>query len=175
MSDDLQIRALHDEGEYPQLMRVWRSAVDATHDFLTEQHRAEIEQNLSDVYLPAVKVVVAERRGRLIGFAGTDSKKLEMLFVDAEYRGGGIGSTLLDHVMAAHGVTSVDVNAHNEQAVGFYRRAGFTVTGRSATDDDGRPYPLLHMTVEKQSRPPTDPSNRGSDLDRPAGASQETR
>ncbi|MEQ9247207.1 MAG: GNAT family N-acetyltransferase, partial [Nitratireductor sp.] len=30
---------------------------------------------------------------------------------------------------------------------GFYRKMGFAVTGRSPRDGDGRPYPLLHMSL----------------------------
>lgn len=32
--------------------------------------------------------------------------------------------------------------------VGVYRHMGFAATGRSPTDDAGRPYPLLHMRQE---------------------------
>ncbi len=31
------------------------------------------------------------------------------------------------------------------QAVGFYKKMGFKVTGRSEVDDLGKPYPLLNL------------------------------
>lgn len=145
MNDDVILRPVNGAGEYPQLVKVWRSAVDATHDFLAQAHRDAIESRLAADYLPCVSLVVAERHGRVIGFAGTADGKLEMLFVDAGHRGGGVGSKLLAHALAAAGVTAVDVNEQNEDAVGFYERSGFIVTGRSPVDDDGLPYPLLHM------------------------------
>ncbi|PSG70607.1 GNAT family N-acetyltransferase, partial [Escherichia coli] len=37
------------------------------------------------------------------------------------------------------------VNEQNEQAVGFYKKVGFKVTGRSEVDDLGKPYPLLNL------------------------------
>jgi len=40
---------------------------------------------------------------------------------------------------------SVDVNEQNQQAVGFYRRLGFEVEGRSEVDSMGKPFPLLHL------------------------------
>jgi putative acetyltransferase len=40
---------------------------------------------------------------------------------------------------------TTDVNEQNGQAVGFYKRMGFTATGRSPLDGQGRPYPLLHL------------------------------
>jgi putative acetyltransferase len=44
----------------------------------------------------------------------------------------------------------VDVNEQNEQALGFYRHLGFEVVGRSPLDGQGKPYPLLHMTLAGQ-------------------------
>lgn len=62
-------------------------------------------------------------------------------------RGGGIGSTLLAHVVSERGVSAVDINEQNDAAVSFYVHRGFEVTGRSAEDEQGRPYPLLHLST----------------------------
>lgn len=132
--------------EYPRLVEIWRSAVDATHGFLAQRDRAEIEERLPTEYFPHVRVSVADVDGGPVGFAGTSEGKLEMLFVDAAHRGRGIGSSLLTHVVHEQDVTYVDVNEQNEQAVAFYTRSGFVLIGRSELDDAGRPYPLLRMT-----------------------------
>ncbi len=131
--------------EYPRLVAIWRSAVDATHHFLADADRADIESQLADVYFPAVRLTVAEIDGDPVGFAGTAGEHLEMLFVHADARGHGVGSALLQHVIAEQGIRLVDVNEQNEQAVEFYVRRGFVVAGRSELDEAGRPYPLLHM------------------------------
>lgn len=149
MRDDPRIREALGETDHPRLVTIWRNAVDATHDFLADEHRVEIERNLAAEYLPNLHVVVAERDGVPVGFAGTAAGKLEMLFVDAEARGGGVGTALLEYVLEAHGVTAVDVNEQNARAVGFYAHAGFEISGRSAVDDAGRPYPLLHMVLAR--------------------------
>jgi len=140
------IRRARGAEEYPRLVAVWRSAVDATHDFLDAEHRDAIEARLASDYFPQVDLSVAERDGVVVGFAGTAGDRLEMLFVDAAERGRGTGSALLAHVVGL-GVTAVDVNEQNPQAVAFYRRRGFDVVGRSALDGDGRPYPLLHLAI----------------------------
>lgn len=147
---ELRIRDAVGVDEYPRLVGIWRSAVNATHAFLAEADRAEIEARLPTEYLPHVRLVVAEINGDPVGFAGTSAGKLEMLFVDAVQRGRGVGSALLSRVVDEHGVKSLDVNEQNAQAVAFYSRNGFVVVGRSELDDAGRPYPLLHM-----SRPAT--------------------
>ncbi|WP_413083602.1 acetyltransferase [Tomitella fengzijianii] len=144
---DISIRSALGPEEYPRLVRVWRSAVDATHDFLAEEHRAEIESHLASDYFPQVALFVAERGGVPVGFAGVAEGNLEMLFVDASARHQGVGSALLSFVTAGQGVRTVDVNEQNAQAVGFYRSRGFRVIDRSELDDQGRPYPLVHMAV----------------------------
>ncbi|WP_082133891.1 acetyltransferase [Mycolicibacter heraklionensis] len=141
----MRIRDCVGPAEYPRLVAIWRSAVDATHDFLTEADRAAIESQLADNYFPGVRLTVAEIDGEPVGFAGTAGEHLEMLFVHADARGHGVGTALLEHAMAKQQVCLVDVNEQNGQAVGFYVRRGFVVTGRSERDDAGRPYPLLHM------------------------------
>ena len=109
--------------------------------------RAEIQRNLAGGYFPNVRLTVAEISGRAVGFAGTADGDLAMLFIDADARGQHVGGTLLDHVVSTQGVRTVDVNEQNDQAVGFYLHKGFVVTGRSELDGDGRPYPLLHLTL----------------------------
>ncbi|MFD6176269.1 MULTISPECIES: acetyltransferase [unclassified Isoptericola] len=147
--NEVTVRPCAGPEEYPRLVAIWRSAVDATHDFLADDDRARIEELLPTAYLPHVRLFVAERAGRVVGFAGVSGASLEMLFVDAADRGSGVGSALLAHVVDECGVTTVDVNEQNTQAVGFYARAGFTVTGRSPVDDEGRPYPLLHLALTR--------------------------
>ena len=131
--------------DYPRLVEVWRSAVDATHHFLRPADRDEIEQHLAADYFPHVRLVVAELNGQIVGFAGTAGENLEMLFVDAAHRGTGVGTVLLAHAVDDCGITRVDVNEDNVDAVAFYRRRGFVEVERSALDDQGRPYPILRM------------------------------
>lgn len=142
----VHIRGVLGPQEYPRLVEIWRSAVDATHGFLAEEHRDEIESQLPANYLPQVELYVAESGGVPAGFAGVSGARLEMLFVDAPQRGRGVGSALMSYVIAELGVTDLDVNEQNPQAVEFYRHRGFRVVGRSAQDDQGLPYPILHMT-----------------------------
>ena len=130
------------------LVDVWRGAVEATHDFLAPDDVRELETGLRDEYLAAVDVTVAEVDGRVVGFVGTDGHRVEMLFVDPDRHGRGIGRALLTEVGRAHPVLELDVNEQNPAALGFYRALGFEVTGRSETDGQGRPFPLLHLRRE---------------------------
>lgn len=145
----LSIRPSTGPAEYPALAAIWRGAVDATHDFLAAADRDEIEAKLQTDYLPAVVLSVATHDGRPVGFSGVLDGTLEMLFVDATRRDGGIGTALLTHAIREHGVTDVDVNEQNVSAAGFYAHRGFEVVGRSETDEAGRPYPMLHLRLDR--------------------------
>jgi putative acetyltransferase len=142
---EVVLRESHGVTEFPVLVAIWRSAVVATHDFLSAGDLAEIERELPAAYLPSVHLTVAELDGRPVGFSGIDGERLEMLFVDDAFRGRGIGTKLLEHAVHAHGVTELDVNEQNPGALAFYQSKGFEVIGRSELDPAGRPYPLLHM------------------------------
>lgn len=96
-------------------------------------------------YLPRAEVFVAEIDGVPMGFAGINDTNLEMLFVQADVLHQGIGTALLEFVVQNYGVRFVDVNEQNEQARQFYLSRGFMVISCSPVDDQGRPYPILHM------------------------------
>ncbi|MDO5029953.1 MAG: GNAT family N-acetyltransferase [Corynebacterium sp.] len=134
--------------EYPALVDIWRSAVRATHHFLTEEDFQAIESNLSPAYFPAAHLFVAECNNHPVGFAGVVEDSLEMLFVADEFRGQGVGSLLLRYAVDQLGVRKVDVNEQNPGAVGFYLHHGFVQGGRDDLDADGRPYPILHFAIE---------------------------
>jgi GNAT superfamily N-acetyltransferase len=84
--------------------------------------------------------VAVDSDGRLVGFSiilrtGSESWELDDLFVEPELRGTGIGRFLVEDVVAraaTAGVTCLDVIA-NRQAVGFYERVGFEITGEAST------------------------------------------
>jgi putative acetyltransferase len=137
--------------DFPVLFEIWRSAVCATHDFLSEQDFQDIAISVAEKYLPDAELWVAvDQQDRPLGFMGMSQAHIDTLFIHPEHRGKGIGRMLLDHARQRAGVLTVDVNEQNEQAVGFYRRMGFVETGRSARDDEGRPYPLLHMNLSQK-------------------------
>lgn len=145
------LRPCRGPAEWPALVRIWRSAVEATHDFLTADDVDFYEGRLANEYLKMVEVMVAVIDGRLVGFSGVADGNLEMLFVDAQHHGCGVGSALLGEAVAGHSDLSIDVNEQNPQAVEFYLGHGFVTLRRSETDADGRPFPILHLGLPQQA------------------------
>lgn len=143
----IRLRAASGPDEWPRIIAVWRSAVEATHAFLTPSDVDGYERRMAADYLPAVTLTVATVDGRIVGFSGLADGTLEMLFVDADEHGRGVGSALLGDALTRVPGLRVDVNEQNPQAVGFYRHHGLRETGRSVTDGEGRPFPLLHFAA----------------------------
>lgn len=135
-----------EHADFHELTTIWRAAVESTHAFVTPEQIDNWEPKIRYEYLPALRVLVSESDGgKLIGFAGLDGAKLEMLFVDPNAHNQGIGRSLVERAVAELGPLTVDVNEQNPRACGFYERMGFVLTGRSETDAEGNPYPILHM------------------------------
>lgn len=139
-------RSRHDEGK--KLIAIWRRSVDATHDFLSKEYRAELG-DLVSAFLPEAPLWVAvTEKDEPVAFMLLTGEHMDALFVDPTVRGCGVGKLLIEHALTLAPKLTTNVNEQNEQAVGFYKKMGFKVTGRSETDDLGKPYPLLNLVHE---------------------------
>jgi putative acetyltransferase len=139
---------LHPVGvdDLDRLVDVWEASVRATHDFLTESDIQFFKPMVLPGLLSLDHLLCArDLEGTLVGFVGVSNGKMEALFVHPTCRRIGVGRRLARHAVVELGATIVDVNEQNHQAVGFYRRLGFEVEGRSAVDSMGKPFPLLHL------------------------------
>ncbi len=138
------------QSDYPELTRVWEASVRATHGFLPDSYITLLRDMVQNQYLDAVMLICCkDARQRITGFAGVAAGKVEMLFIDPEYRGQGIGKQLLRYAIEHLNADELDVNEQNEQAVGFYFKQGFEVIGRSEHDGMGQPFPLLHLRLKR--------------------------
>jgi putative acetyltransferase len=128
-----------------RVMEIWRRAVDATHDFLSREHRRLIEVEVAAI-LPTARLDLAvDEDDRALGFMLLEGSHLEALFVHPDFRGSGIGRALVEYALERYPELSTEVNEQNLEARGFYERLGFEYCGRSAVDNQGRPYPLIHL------------------------------
>ncbi|MDE6115256.1 MAG: GNAT family N-acetyltransferase [Muribaculum sp.] len=134
------------QNDYESLIGIWERSVKATHEFLDETSIYEIKEALIPDYFPNVDLYAVAENDVLVGFIGLQDDKIEMLFIDSDNRGKGYGSMLLEFAKKL-GATKVDVNEQNPLALAFYQAKGFRVTSRDETDDAGRPYPILHLSL----------------------------
>lgn len=133
--------------DYPRMAEIWESAVRATHHFLSAEDFEYYKARITTYFEHVALYLYKDPSGAVTGFIGVSPDSVEMLFVDNAFRGQGIGKALLAFAIEQLGVCKVDVNEQNTQAIGFYTRMGFRITGRSPLDSEGKAYPLLHMQV----------------------------
>jgi putative acetyltransferase len=131
------------------LLDIWLRSVRTTHTFVSE---ADIQSMIPQVrnYLASTEIelwVLCDDSGAIMGFMGMSGSKMESLFLAPEFHRRGAGRRLVQHAQALCGELTVDVNEQNTAARGFYEACGFVVEDRSELDDQGRPYPLLHMRL----------------------------
>ena len=134
--------------DHPLMLDLWERSVRATHGFLIEKNILELRPHVSREFeSSAVEWFVAcDESDQAIGFLAYRSGCIEGLFVDPRHHRRGIGGLLVAYAQAlAVGPLRLDVNEGNPGAVDLYRSQGFLVVGRSPTDDEGRPFPILHM------------------------------
>lgn len=132
-------------GEGARIIEIWRSAVDATHDFLMPEDRLALDEMVCGFLPQAPLWLAVDANDYPLAFMLIDDGHMEALFVDPAHRGTGIGAALVRHGLTLHPKMTTDVNEQNDQAVRFYERMGFRQTGRSAVDGQGRQYPLIHL------------------------------
>ena len=132
-----------------EILDTWESSVRATHDFLSEEDIISIKpQVVEGVKYVSNLLCVRDENDVIKAFMGIHDFKIEMLFVSNESRGNGIGKKLVEHAIEALNVNYVDVNEQNQQAVGFYKHMGFKVFEKSDLDEQGNPFPILHMKLK---------------------------
>ena len=132
-----------------EILDTWESSVRATHDFLSEEDITSIKPHVIEGAKYVSKLLcVRDENDMIKAFMGVHDFKIEMLFISNESRGKGIGKKLVEHAIEDLNVNYVDVNEQNPQAVGFYEHMGFQVFKKSKFDEQGNPFPILHMKLK---------------------------
>jgi putative acetyltransferase len=130
------------------MLELWERSVRATHHFLAASDITELRPLVATALAtePPGWWVLRSDANLLIGFLGCGGRSIEALFLDPGHQRQGGGRLLVAHAQSLMpGELMVDVNEQNEAALGFYVALGFEITGRSPTDDGGRPFPILHL------------------------------
>lgn len=140
----LKIKALEQETEN-KLLVIWESSVRATHNFLSDPEINNIKKYVPHALRRVSHLIVAYDENEPVAFMGINDLKLEMLFVDANQRGNGIGKALITYGIHNLDINELAVNEQNPGARGFYEHMGFKAVERSEFDDQGNPYPILIM------------------------------
>lgn len=131
-----------------QLLEVWESSVKATHLFLSNNEIENIKKYVPQALKEIQYLIIAENKIP-IAFMGIENQKLEMLFITNEERGKGLGKKLVNYGIENYNIKELTVNEQNPKAKEFYERMGFKSYKISKFDEQGKPYPILYMRLEK--------------------------
>lgn len=135
--------------DHAKLVAIWERAVRATHTFLAEEDIVFYKSVVSEALSGMEVWEAVDSAGEPVAFMGLDGKHIEMLFLDVDKHGQGVGRMLVTHAIDLKGNDlKVDVNEQNEGAARFYTRMGFVQTGRSELDGSGNPFPILHLELK---------------------------
>lgn len=133
-----------------ELLEVWENSVKATHLFLSNEEVENIKKYVPQALNKIAHLVVAKNDDNMpIAFMGIENQKLEMLFIKNSERGKGLGKQLLNYGIENYNINELAVNEQNPNAKGFYEYMGFRTYKRTELDEQGNPYPILYMRLER--------------------------
>ncbi|MBO6416984.1 GNAT family N-acetyltransferase [Enterococcus gallinarum] len=133
-----------------QLLIIWENAVRATHLFLSDHEIEEIKTYVPQALKEIPYLILIENENQVpVGFMGIVEQHLEMLFIANEERGKGLGKELLTYGIEKYLVNDLAVNEQNPLAKDFYEHMGFEVYKKTAFDEQGNPYPLIYMRLDR--------------------------
>lgn len=134
-----------------RLQALWEGSVRATHDFLSQRDIEKLRPYVIEGLRHIAHLYIAGTIDNPVAFIGIQDEKIEMLFVSPHSFRKGIGKQLVDIAVKDHQTTLVDVNEQNPKAKVFYERLGFVEYEKTATDDQGNPFPIVKMKQKEFS------------------------
>lgn len=141
----------YDDNFREQMIDVWERSVRATHDFVTPDDFDYFKHIVKDIDFHLFSVYCLRSASRVVGFTGVVDKTIEMLFIDPDFFGQGLGKKLVKFALEDLGAEKVDVNEQNIRSVKFYSKFGFVTYERTDKDPQGKDYPILKMKLEKSN------------------------
>jgi len=135
------------DNEINDLLNIWESSVAATHKFLSEDDIRAIKPDVIEGLKEIEHLYCYYVYDTPQGFIGVANNKVEMLFINDNARGKGIGKKLIRYAIDNLNAKYVDVNEQNDQGIGFYKHMGFHIISWSELDEQGRPFPILHLKL----------------------------
>lgn len=132
-----------------ELVNLWEETVRNTHLFLESEEILRIKEYVPTAIKEIAHLIIVEDKNILLGFIGINNYKVEMLFIKNSFRGKGLGKDLLNYGIKKYSINELTVNEQNKEAMKFYEHMGFKTYKRQELDEQGLPYPILYMKLEK--------------------------
>ena len=82
------------QDDFSILIDLWEQSVCATHDFLPEHEIIKLKPLILNEYFHFVLLHKYVQHGQIVGFIDTSNDTIEMLFINPDFRGKGVGRVL---------------------------------------------------------------------------------
>lgn len=133
-----------------KLLEVWEDSVKATHLFLSTEEIKNIKEYVPQALKEIEHLIIMENENHTpVAFMGIEDTKLEMLFIRNSERKKGLGKQLLNYGIEKYNVNELTVNEQNPNAKEFYEHIGFKIYKKTEFDEQGNPYPIWYMRLDK--------------------------
>lgn len=140
-----EIKGIRDKKLLTQLTDLWEKSIRSSHNFLNEADIKHLKSFVNDALYNIKHLIVAWQNNIPTGFIGIENNKIDMLFLSPDHTQQGIGSKLLDLAVCSYEARYADVSEQNTTALQFYTHKGFRIIQRDETDNQGNPFPILHL------------------------------
>ncbi len=154
MEDLLVLRDWTSIDEVPELLDVWRNSAEGGRDLLSAADIDAVAAALEAVYTQQVRVRIAQKGQRIIGFSAFSPGKIQLLWVAHHDRHMGIGSALLNDILALAPGICVQINGQSPKTLEFFVEHGFEIDVSIQAQEPGPRIDLRHVpnAVEDMAR-----------------------
>lgn len=120
------------------IMKIWLKGTIEAHKFIPEGYWLKNYTLVKETYVPSSKIFIYEENGQNKGFISiVNDAYVGALFVDVNYQGNGIGTSLIGFAKNNYKKLSLAVYAENQKSLHFYQKSGFTIDNEQINEDSG--------------------------------------
>ena len=140
----------HTTNEHDAFIELWEASVRAKQHPYKESDIEFYRPHIITRYLKNSDLYCIDMdNGKIGAFISIKSKHIELMTVHPDIEGIEMEKRLIMFAVEELGIQFLDVIEQNRESVELYKNLGFRIVGRSPLDAVGKPYPILHMIVEK--------------------------
>ena len=139
----------YQERDLGGVLSSWENDSILAHPFLTSEFIGKERQNIVKVHLPRADTWLAESKGNVVGFIALLGNEVGAIFVEPEYHGNGVGTSLMNRAQEIHGDLEVEVFTENSIGRRFYASYGFVPLAEKIHEETGNKVLRLKFTANK--------------------------
>ncbi len=133
-------------------MQIWIDLNIDTHDFIPKEYWWANAEYVRNAIPQAYVLVYISPVGELCGFIGVSDGYISGIFIKKECRGMGIGKKLINKCKEVFDILTLDVYLQNKNAIAFYEKNGFAITGRKKDETLSATEYVMTWESERRDR-----------------------